>query len=250
FDNVWGNENPWRTSDGKEILDFPEKAAQRLAWYPDLKKKYNNHADSIAAFLNRKKSMKVFSWDGEKEVEFSTIDSIKYYARILNTGMMSLDPFSGHIKVWVGGIDHTYFKYDHVNQAKRQAGSTFKPFVYLAALEQGMAPCDTYVDKAIRVAYDNNGETEYWEPKNADWVFTGREMSLRHALGRSVNSVTAQVTQDVGPENVVKYAHLSGIESELKAVPSVGLGPNDVSVFEMVKAYGTFLNKGIQTDPV
>lgn len=250
FENVWGNENPWRTSDGKEILDFPEKAAQRLPYYTFLKKRYNGNQDSIDFYLNRPKKMKVFSWNGEKEVEFSTIDSIKYYAKILNTGMMTLDPFNGHIKVWVGGINHNYFKYDHVNQAKRQAGSTFKPFAYLAALESGMSPCDKYIDQAVRIPYKMRGKTEYWEPKNSSYTFSGREMSLRWAMGKSVNSITAQITEKVGAENVVKYAHECGIESDLKAVPSVSLGPNDVSVFEMVKAYGTFLNKGVRSEPI
>jgi penicillin-binding protein 1A len=250
FENVWGNENPWRTSDGKEILDFPEKAAQRLPYHSFLKKRYDGNQDSINYYLNRPKKMKVFSWDGEKEVQFSTMDSIKYYAKILSTGMMTLDPFNGHIKVWVGGINHNYFKYDHVNQAKRQAGSTFKPFAYLAALESGMSPCDKYIDQAVRIPYTLKGKTEYWEPKNSSYSFSGREMSLRWAMGKSVNSITAQITEKVGAENVVKYAKLCGIESNLKAVPSVSLGPNDVSVFEMVKAYGTFLNKGVRSEPI
>ena len=250
LENVWGNENPWRTSDGNEILDFPEKAAQRLPYYDALKKKYTNNQDSIDYYLNLPKKMKVFNWNGEKEVEYSTLDSIKYYAKILNTGMMTMDPFNGHIKVWIGGIDHNYFNYDHVNQAKRQAGSTFKPFAYLAALEAGMNPCDKLVDKPVQIPYENGGKTVYWEPKNSDWNFSWREMSLRAAMGKSVNSITAQITQQVGAENVVKYAHLSGIESDLKAVPSVSLGPNDVSVFEMVRAYGTFLNKGIRSEPI
>lgn len=250
FENVWGNENPWRTSDGLEILDFPEKAAHRLPYYEFLKKRFDGNQDSINFYLNKPKKMKVFSWDGEKEVQYSTIDSIKHYAKILNTGMMTLDPFNGHIKVWVGGINHKYFKYDHVNQAKRQAGSTFKPFAYLAALESGMSPCDKFVDQAVKIPYQNGGKTEYWEPKNADYNFSGREMSLRWAMGKSVNSITAQITEKVGAQNVVKYAHACGIESDLKAVPSVSLGPNDVSVFEMVKAYGTFLNNGIRSEPI
>lgn len=250
FENVWGNENPWRTSDGLEILDFPEKAAQRLPYYAFLKKRFDGNQDSIAFYLNKRKKMKVFSWEGEKEVQYSTMDSIKYYAKILNTGMMTLDPFNGHIKVWVGGINHKYFKYDHVNQAKRQAGSTFKPFAYLAALESGMNPCDKFIDKAVKIPYQNGGKTEYWEPKNADYNFSGREMSLRWAMGKSVNSITAQITEKVGAANVVKYAHACGIESDLKAVPSVSLGPNDVSVYEMVKAYGTFLNNGIRSEPI
>jgi len=178
------------------------------------------------------------------------MDSIRYYGKILNTGMMTLDPFEGKIKVWVGGIDHEFFKYDHVNQSKRQAGSTFKPFAYLAALQSGLSPCDTFIDKPVSIAYQEKGKTEYWEPKNASYSNTYSNMSLRLAMARSVNTVTAQVTEKVGWDNVVKWAHEVGIDSKLQSVPSVSLGPNDVSVFEMVKAYGTFLNHGIKTDPI
>jgi penicillin-binding protein 1A len=122
--------------------------------------------------------------------------------------------------------------------------------VYLTALEQGMSPCDTFTDRPVKIAYTDKGKTEYWEPKNASFTFSGLEMSLRLAMGRSVNSITAQLTEKVGWDNVVKYAHLCGIESPLKSVPSVGLGSNDVSVFEMVRAYGSFLNTGLKTDPI
>jgi penicillin-binding protein 1A len=250
LNNSWGNEIPWRDSKGKEIKDFPQKAAQRLPVYAFLKKRYNNNQDSIDAYLNKPKKMKVFSWKGDQEVMYSTMDSIKYYAKILNTGMMTMDPFNGHIKVWVGGVDFDHFNFDHVNQSKRQAGSTFKPFAYLAALESGMSPCDKFTDKPVQIPYDENNQKKYWEPKNADYNFTYREMTLRHAMGRSVNSVTAQITEQVGWDNVVKYAHECGIESKLQSVPSVSLGSNDVSVFEMVKAYSTFLNNGKRTEPI
>lgn len=250
FQNVWGDRNPWHTSEGIEIVNFAEKTAQRLPYYAALKARYPANQDSINFYLNKPKKMKVFSWNGEKEVNFSTLDSIKYYGKMLNTGMMSLDPFNGHIKVWVGGINHRYFEYDHVNQAKRQAGSTFKPFVYLTALEQGMNPCDVFTDRPVKISFIDKGKTEYWEPKNASFVFTGMDMSLRLAMGRSVNSITAQLTEKVGWDQVVKYAHLCGIDSHLKSVPSVGLGSNDVSVLEMVKAYGTFLNTGLKTEPI
>lgn len=250
FYNVWGNEDPWRDSEGNVIANFVENNVQKLPWYSALKKKYENQPDSLQAFLNKPKKMTVFSWDGDKEVNFSTIDSIKYYAKILNTGMMTLDPFSGKIKVWVGGDDHTYFQYDHVNQSKRQAGSTFKPFAYLTALESGMSPCYEFVDQPVKITYQDHGKTEVWEPKNASWNFTYQKMSLRWAMGKSVNSITAQVTEKVGWDNIVKYAHLCGIDSKLKSVPSVSLGSNDVSVYEMVKAYGTFLNKGKKVDPI
>lgn len=250
LNNEWSGQDPWRDSENKKIPDFAESAAKRLPYYNDLKKRFSNNQDSIQNYLNRPKKMKVFSWDGAKEVTFSTLDSIEYYSKILNTGMMTLDPAKGHIKVWVGGIDNKYFKFDHVNQSKRQAGSTFKPFAYLAALESGMNPCDKFVDKPVKISYQDGNETKLWEPKNASASFSGQEMTLRRALARSVNSITAQVTETVGWDKVVEYAHKCGIESNLKSVPSVGLGPNDVSVYEMVKAYGTFLNKGKKVEPI
>ncbi len=250
FYNVWGDKEPWRDSNGNVIEDFVQKNLDRLPWYKGVVRMLDRNPDSLSAFLNKKKKMTVFSWDGDKEVEFSTIDSIKYYAKILNTGMMTLDPFTGKIKVWVGGVSHNYFKYDHVNQSKRQAGSTFKPFAYLAAIESGIDPCDKFTDKPVTITYQDGNKTEVWEPKNADWNFSYREMSLRWAMAKSVNSITAQITEKVGWDKVVEYAHKCGIESKLQSVPSVSLGPNDVSVFEMVKAYGTFLNQGKKVDPI
>ncbi|MEX8547248.1 MAG: penicillin-binding protein 1A [Mucilaginibacter sp.] len=251
FQGVWGKENPWRTLDGKEILDFPQRAVQRLPIYNLLEKKYKNNQDSVDAYFNRKKRMQVFTWKGDQDTTFSTYDSIKYYARLLNTGMMTIEPSTGKIKVWVGGINHQYFKYDHVNQAKRQAGSTFKPFAYCAALDNGMTPCDKFTDKPVSIKYINNeGKPDVWEPKNATFSFSYQEMSLRWAMGKSVNSITAQVTEKVGWDKVVEYAHKCGIESHLESVPSVSLGSNDVSVYEMVRAYSTFLNKGNRIDPI
>jgi penicillin-binding protein 1A len=250
FNNSWGNEKPWRDSEGNLIENFIENNLKKLPWYSSFKKKYENQPDSLENHLNKPKKMTVFTWDGDKEVEFSTIDSIEYYAKILNTGMMTLDPFSGKIKVWVGGDNYNYFKYDHVKQAKRQAGSIFKPFAYLAALESGIDPCDKYTDKPVKIEYKTGSKTEVWEPKNADHHFSYRDMSLRWAMAKSVNSITAQITEEVGWDKVVEYAHKCGIESNLQSVPSVSLGSNDVSVYEMVRAYGTFLNKGNKVDPI
>jgi len=249
FYSVWGNEDPWYDSE-KQKVNYPDRAKRNLPIYALLQKKYPNQPDSVEAYFNRKKRMTIFSYKGDRDTLFSTMDSIRYYGKIMNTGMMTMEPASGKIKVWVGGIDHKFFKYDHVNQAKRQAGSTFKPFAYLTALEQGKNPCDKYTDKPVRIEYQDKGETKYWEPKNADYNVTYREMSLRWAMAKSVNTITAQVTEDVGWDNVVKYAHECGIDSHLESVPSVSLGSNDVTVYEMVKAYSTFLNKGIKTDPI
>ena len=250
FDNLWGNKRPWRDSNGDEIKDFLLKAEQHLPIYALLQKKYNYNADLIKQYFERPKRMKVFSWDGEKDTTFSSADSIRYYTRILNTGMMTIEPTTGKIKVWVGGIDHRYFNYDHVNQAKRQAGSTFKPFAYVTALDNGYSPCDTFIDKFVSIKYSDGGKEQVWEPKNATYRFTGQKMSLRWAMGASINSITAQLTEKVGWDKVVDYAHKCGIESHLKSVPSVSLGSNDVSVYEMVRAYSTFLNKGIRIDPL
>jgi penicillin-binding protein 1A len=250
FDNLWGTKNPWRDSKGVEIKDFILKAEQKLPIYKLLDKRYNGDTTAIQAYFKKPKRMSVFTWKGEKDTTFSTIDSIKYYARLLNTGMMTIEPASGKIKVWVGGINYKYFNYDHVNQSKRQAGSTFKPFAYLTALDNGYNPCDKFTDKPVSIKYNDGAKDQVWEPNNADFNFTYNEMSLRWAMGKSVNSVTAQVTEAVGWDKVVQYAHKVGIESDLKAVPSVALGSNDVSVYEMVRAYSTFLNKGEKLDPL
>jgi penicillin-binding protein 1A len=250
FDNLWGKRNPWRDSKGVEIKDFLLKAEQHLPIYSLLDKKYNGDTIQIKQYFEKKKRMKVFTWNGEKDTTFSSADSIKYYTRILNTGMMTIEPSTGKIKVWVGGIDHKYFNYDHVNQSKRQAGSTFKPFAYVTALDNGFTPCDKFTDKPVSIKYVDGGKEQVWSPNNADFKFSYQEMSLRWAMGKSVNSITAQVTEQVGWDKVVEYAHKCGIESPLKSVPSVSLGSNDVSVYEMVRAYSTFLNKGEKIDPL
>ncbi|MGK6353272.1 penicillin-binding protein 1A [Parapedobacter sp. DT-150] len=250
LENAWQGDVPWRDSEGNVIEGFLESLAERTAYYRQLDTKYKGNKDSIFYYLNQPKSMNVFTWDGPKEVQYSSMDSLAHYAMMLNAGLMTMDPYNGEIKAWVGGINHQYYQYDHVFQAKRQAGSTFKPFAYLAALEAGMSPCDKYVDQFVRITYAENGEEKVWEPKNADWVFSGREMSLRWAMGRSVNSITAQITEEVGWDKVVDAAQRCGITSPLASVPSVSLGSNDVSVFEMVNAYATFMNNGKRVEPI
>ena len=250
FLQQWGKSNPWVDEKGKEIPDFAETVVKRSPVYKSLKQHFKSDNAALDAALNKPKRMKVFTWKGEKDTLFSTMDSVRYYLKFLHSGLMTFDPFSGHIKAWVGGIDYKYFKYEHVKQAKRQAGSTFKPFVYATALDNGYSPCDKIVDKPISIKYTENGIQKVWEPHNSDWEHTGEEMTLRRAMAKSVNSVTAQLTEKVGWEKVAEYAHKLGIVSPLKAVPSIGLGSSDVSVYEMVNAYGTFLNHGLRTEPI
>jgi len=144
----------------------------------------------------------------------------------------------------VGGINHEQFPFDHVGLAKRQPGSTFKPFTYVTALLQGWSPCDKLVDRPVTINYVENGEKKTWSPHNSDWTNTNDSMTLRHAMGRSINSVTAQLTMKVGPANVARVAHRLGIQSHLDTVPSIGLGPNPVTLLELVSAYLPFHNGG------
>ncbi|RAU83699.1 penicillin-binding protein 1A [Pontibacter arcticus] len=253
FDNHWKGKNPWVDEQNNEIPGFIEETIKRTDFYKRLKKKHGNDMAAINRELNTPREMMVFTWENdslEKKVTMTPLDSLAYYKHFLHGGMMTMDPFSGQIKAWVGGINFKYFKYDHVKQARRQPGSTFKPFVYVAAIDNGYSPCDKIVDKRITIKYVEKGERKEWSPTNADWQYTGAPMTLRRGMGKSVNSVTAQLTEIIGWETVVKYAHRLGITSPLENVPSIGLGPSDVSIFEMVGAYSTFPNQGFHTNPM
>jgi penicillin-binding protein 1A len=160
---------------------------------------------------------------------------------------MSIDAGSGAIRAWVGGINHKYFKYDHVKQGKRQPGSTFKPFVYGLAMDLGYTPCFKMDDISPSFQLESGGT---WMPPNSDGKYgSGERMTLREAMAKSVNSITAQLIKDIKPQNVVKFAHQVGITSKLDAVPSLCLGVSDVSLYELVGAYATFVNEGIYTEP-
>ncbi|MEQ9659909.1 transglycosylase domain-containing protein [Fulvivirga sp.] len=248
FNEHWKGQNPWRDLQGREIPDFLENRFKSSEHYRALVKKYGAGNDSIKIVMNLPRKMTVFSWEGEIDTVLSPLDSVKYYKHFLHTGMMTMDPHSGHIKAWVGGINHKYFKYDHVRQGKRQPGSTFKPFVYGAAVENGYPPCYEVPD--AMVTFQVVGDPPTWSPPNHDGTYgSGELMTIRQGLARSVNTVTAFLMQQIQPQNVVDFAHRVGIESELEAVPSLCLGVNDVSIFELVGAYSTFANMGISTKP-
>lgn len=246
FDEHWKGRNPWIDEKGREIPDFLTSRFKRTDHYRQLVKKYGKNSDSLKIMMKRPRPMTVFSWGGEKDTVMSSLDSLNYYKRFLQTGLMSMDPHTGHIKAWVGGIDHKFFKYDHVKQGKRQPGSIFKTFVYGTAIEQGYPPCFEVADVSITIPVP--GGT--WTVPNADGTYgTGEKMTIRQGMARSVNTITAYMMDQVKPQNVVDFAHRVGIESKLDAVPSLALGVSDVSVFELVGAYGTFANQGIYTRP-
>lgn len=242
------NRNPWVDDDGREIKDFLERRIKRSDAYKAYVERYGEGSDSLKVMLNLKKEMRIFTWKGERDTLFSSMDSLNYYMRFLQAGFLSMDPYTGHIKAWVGGINHKYFKYDHVMQGKRQAGSTFKPFVYGLAMENGYSPCHPMKD--ISPQFNIPGQPA-WYPPNADGTRgKGKTFTIRQAMAQSLNSITAQMMQALKEENVVEFAHRCGIESQLDPVPSLCLGTSDVSLFEMVGAYCTFVNGGIRTEPI
>ena len=247
FDDVWGNDNPWIDRNGKEIDGFIEKVAKRTKRYKDLVERFGENSDSIKVMMNRPERMTVFSWTGELDTLLSSMDSIRYYKKFLNAGFMVMDPYSGHIKAWVGGINHKYFKYDHVRQGRRQTGSVFKPIVYTAAMENGYYPC--YEAEDVPVTYTIAGDDKPYRPKNSSGRWSGEKMSIRKGLAQSKNSITVHITNEIGPDKVVNAARRLGISGRLSPVLSIGLGTNDVSVFELIGAYSAFVNRGTWTKP-
>jgi len=248
FYEQWGQRNPWVDDNGREIRNYVDLVIKRTSRYKTLVEKYGEDSDSIDIVLNTPYEMTVFSWEGEIDTVLSPIDSLKYYKKFLRCGFMAMEPHSGHIKAWVGGINHKYFKYDHVKQGTRQPGSTFKPIVYTAALANGYSPCYEVVDAPV--TFDLPGQDPpTWTPPNATGKYTGDRMTIREAMARSVNSITGYVMKSIGAQNVANYGKRLGIQSPLDPVPSLCLGTSDVSLYELLGAYSTFVNEGIYTQP-
>lgn len=250
FFQHWQGQAPWIDENGKEMPGFIEDIAKQTDEYKRLSKKFGKGNDSVDFYLNKPHPMTVFTWEGDKDTIFSTLDSIRYYKHILHAGFLSMDPQTGFVKTWVGGVNFKYFKYDHVSQFKRQPGSLFKAFLYTAAIDNGYGPCDQMTDRNITINYEEGGHTQSWSPHNADFSFSGRSMSLKHAFARSVNSIAVQVSQKIGWTKVIEYAKRMGIKSPIPNVPSVCLGTSDVSLLEILDAYAPIVNGGYRLDPV
>lgn len=234
---------PWIDSDGKVIKGFIEaEVLPRTERYRALVNQYGSNKDSINYYLNKPVPMRVFSWKGAIDTLMSPMDSLKYYKHFLQAGFMAANPHSGEIKAWVGGIDYEYFKFDHVRQGKRQAGSLFKPFLYTTAIEQGYSPCFEFIDQPITIKIP--GQAKPWAPQNAEDRFSGERMTMKLAMAKSVNSISARVMDIVKPQKVADMANRLGIESQIDPYYAIALGTVDVSLHEIVSAFGTFANKG------
>jgi len=236
-------DNRLSDTQAKQILN---QAQYRSPRYKSLKAK-GFSADSIEISFNTPTNMKVFSWKGEIDTLMTPWDSIKYYKSFLQAGMMSMDPNTGFIKAWVGGIDYRYFNYDHVMQGKRQVGSTFKPIVYSLAIQEGYSPC--YKVPNIQTCFDMPDNQPDWCPQNSDNVYGGM-ISLKYGLANSMNTITSWVMDQFGPKAVINMARKLGIKSHLDEVPSLCLGVADLSVYEITAANSTFVNKGVYVEPI
>ncbi len=239
------------------FLDLNEKEVERLMGQAMMRserwrkmKLAGKTEDEIKASFEQKTAMRIFSWKGEIDTVMRPIDSIRHYKHFLRSGMMSMNPQTGHVKAWVGGINYKHFQFDHVFQGKRQIGSTFKPFVYASAIDQlKLSPCDSFPDGFYCVEARKFGSHEAWCPKNSGDRYTGMR-TLKNALANSVNTISARLIDKVGPGPVSKLASNLGISSKIPNVPSIALGTADLSVYEMVAAYSAFANQGIYVKPV
>ncbi|WP_396145343.1 penicillin-binding protein 1A [Flavobacterium sp.] len=205
--------------------------------------------EEIIASFSKKTKMTVFTWKGERDTIMTPLDSIRYYKHFLQAGLMSMEPQTGQVKAWVGGINYKYFQYDHVGQGARQVGSTFKPFVYATAIEQlRMSPCDTIIDGPFMIRKGRHHVTEDWEPRNSDQKYRGM-VTLKKALANSINTISAKLIDKTGPEAVVELTKKLGVTTEIPVQPAIALGAVDITVQDMVAAYSTFANQGVYIKP-
>lgn len=244
---------PFRDITSTQIESTINRAIRISDRWREMKKDGKSEKEILASF-DKKTDMTVFAWDAPGQ-ELDTImtpkDSILYYKKFLRAGMMSMEPQSGHVKAWVGGINHKYFKFDHVKKGKRQAGSTFKPFLYATAIDLlKLSPCKEMPDGEYTIPAGKHGNTKDWTPSNSDGKY-GKMRTLKDALANSVNTISARLMDEVGPQPVIDLVGRLGIDTKsTAAVPSLALGTADVSLFEMIGAYGVFANEGIYNAPV
>ncbi len=228
----------------KKIMNQAMRRSERYR----LMKRAGIPLDSIKMSFEKPERMKVFSWRGIIDTTMTPMDSLRYYKYFLNAGLMSMEPQTGYVRAYVGGIDYRFFKYDHVTQAKRQVGSTFKPFLYTLAMQEGeYSPCYKVPNISYSVPLPNG---KFWTPHNADSRRIGQEVTLKWALANSNNWISAWLISRFSPQAVIQMAHKMGVTSYIPPVPSIALGTPDLSLYEMVGAMNTFPDKGVYIKPV
>ncbi len=233
----------------EEIERNMQSAMKRSNRYRRMKEAGVSEANIEKSF-NEKTEMRVFSWKGDIDTIMTPLDSIRYYKYFMRAGIMSMEPQTGHVKAWVGGINYKHFQYDQVKQGKRQVGSIFKPFVYATAINQlQLSPCEEFSNTIWTIPKGKYGLDKDWAPENADLKYGGFK-TLKNALATSTNVITAQLIDKTTPHNVVQLAKKLGIESEILEVPAIALGTVDLSLFEITGAFNTFPNKGMYVKPM
>lgn len=229
-----------------EIENIMNSAKKRSERYKNMTKAGASEDEIEKAFVTPTE-MTVFSWKGDIDTTMTPLDSIRYYKGFLQAGFMAMEPQTGYIRAWVGGINFRHFKYDHVKESRRQVGSTFKPFVYALAIQEGWSPCDQIPN--VKTCIPTESADKEWCPENSDNKLNGQMLTLKKALANSVNYVTAYIMKQFGPAAVVEFARNVGVTSPLDPVPSLCLGTADISLYEMVGANSTFANKGTWIEP-
>ena len=255
FENHWGpwdKRECWIDENRQVIPGFIENIAHRLPTYKMLQARYAGQPDSVEYYMNKPHKVKVFDYEkGFKEMELSTMDSIRYMVHFMHCAFIAMEPQSGAVKAWVGDVDFNTWKYDKV-KAMRQPGSTFKLFVYTEAMNQGLTPCDKRRDEYISMqVYDKIQKKEVtWTPTNANGSFSGDSIPLKSAFAKSINSIAVRLGQEVGIRSIIETAQKMGIQSPLDDTPSLALGSSDVNLLELADAYSTIANDGKHHDPV
>lgn len=269
FERRWGSDPCWVDNKGDSIPGFPQQVLRTTDYYKQMVSRFPHNPDSVNHYMNTPHKMKLFMYDrdrrtgrivaGYREVNMSPIDSVRHMLHFMHCGLVAIEPRTGFVRAWVGDIDYTTWKYDKV-KSMRQPGSTFKLFVYSAAMESGMTPCSTERDDylSMNVFNEQKNQWEQYTPRNANGDFSGQDMSLRQAFVQSINVVAVRTGTDerVGMEKVRKTAQAMGIKSPLvpmkatEAKPSLCLGAMDVNLLELTNAYGTVANYGKEHDPV
>ncbi|TJZ60664.1 penicillin-binding protein [Sphingobacterium olei] len=234
FDKQWKRRNAF-TGENAKLLETGMKRSDR---YRMLKNEGLSEADIKKAF-NTKVPMTLFTWKGNIDTVMTPMDSIKYNKLLLRNAMMAMEPQTGHIKAWVGGINFEHFKYDQVKLGTRQVGSTAKPFTYAVAIDNGYSPCFTVPNH--QRTYGN------WTPRGT--VQGGDPITLKNALKYSQNFASAYVINEVSASSVAALTKRMGITSNVPSYPSIALGAYEASVFDMVGAYSAFVNHGTWIEP-